>query len=176
MYPKTFRMLAGYCHVLEDRIIFAPRQELGIYRDIENLIKLRQRFAKIRGVMYPVFIFVTISSFYFTVIDLMGGEIISALLFLGLGIVLLRLILLYFLSNPTLMIKREDIVSLKFRKEITWLGVWPMFIIMFKKENGKIGRKILAMKYTLSEQGKEIAEDAIRIFKEEELLHQEINL
>lgn len=176
MYPKTFRMLAGYCHVLEDRIILAPREELGIYSNIENLVKLRQRFARIRAVMYPVFISVTVFSFYFTVTDLIGGEIISALFFLGLAIVLLRLILLYFLSNPTLMIKREDIVSLKFRKEITWLGIWPLFIVKFKKDNGKIGRKILAMKYTLSEQGKEIAKDAIRIFEEERMLQQEINL
>jgi hypothetical protein len=169
-------MLSGYCHVLEDRIIFTPSEDLGLYRNEENLLKLRQRFAKVRGVLYPIFIFFCLLGFYFTVVDMIAGEVISSLFFLGLAIVLLRIILLFILSNPTLMIKKDEIISMKFRKEITWLGIWPMFILKFTKGNGKIGRKIIAMKYTLSEPGKEIAEWAIRIFEEEGLLNQTINL
>jgi hypothetical protein len=37
--------------------------------------------------------------------------------------------------------------------------------------NGKIGRKLIVMKYTLSEYGKEVAEQAIELLNKEGLLN-----
>jgi hypothetical protein len=168
---RSFKMLQGYCHVFDDRLLFAPTNDLGIFKDDPDLKRIQARMIKIRGLLYPVFIFLTLLGFYFAIVDMMTGEIISSLFFLGLGIVLLRLLMIYLLSNPTLMIKRDKIISIKYRKEITLLGIWPMFVVKFAKENGKTGTKLLVMKYTLSEYGKEVAEQAIKIFNEEGLLN-----
>ena len=168
---RSFKMLQGYCHVLDDRLIFAPTNDLRIFKEDPDLKKVQSRMIKIRGMLYPVFIFLTLLGFYLATVDIIAGEIISSLFFLGLGIVILRLLMIYLLSNPTLMIKRDKIISIKYRKEITWLGIWPMFVVKFTKENGKVGRKLTVMKYTLSEYGKEVAEQAIQLLKEESLLN-----
>ena len=167
---RSFKMLQGFCHVLEDRLVFLPTDDLSVFNGDPALRILQTRMNRIRGLLYPVFIFSTLIGFYFAITNIIEGELISSLFFLGLGIVLLRLLLIYLLSNPILMIKREDIISIKFQKEITWLGIWPMFVVKFTKPNGKIGRKLIVMKYTLSEYGKEIADNAIELFNEEGLM------
>lgn len=168
---RSFKMLQGYCHVLEDRLVFLPTDDLGVFKEDPALRKIQSRMNRIRGLLYPVVIFLTLIGFYFAITNIIEDELISSLFFLGLGIVLLRLLLIYLLSNPTLMIKREDIISIKYQKEITWLGIWPMFVVKFKMANGKIGRKLIVMKYTLSEYGKEVAEQAIELLNKEGLLN-----
>ncbi len=167
-----FKMLAGgYCHVLEDRIVLCPTDDLRIYRTEADIHSLQKKGTQFRGILYPIVIFLTLTGFYFGIQDMIVGEIISSLLFLGMGIVLLRILLIYLLSNPTLMIKRDKIISIKYQKEITWLGIWPMFIIKFNKENGRTGRKLIVLKYTLSEYGKEVADHALNLMKQEGLLN-----
>jgi len=168
---RSFKMLQGYCHILDDKLVFIPTADLTILNEDPGLKKLQSGAMKIRALLYPVFIFLTLLGFYFAIVDIIAGEIISSLFFLGLGIVLLRLLMIYLLSNPTLMIKRDKIISVKYHKEITWLGIWPMFVVKFTKENGKVGKKLIVMKYTLSEYGKEVAEQAIRLLTEEGLLN-----
>lgn len=163
-------MLTAYCHVLPDRIIFTPQYEIGPFMDENVLMDMQKRSFKVRSILYPIFIFATLCSFYYTADCLLNREYLNGLFFLGLGIVLLRILLLYLFSNPTLSIKRDQIISIKPRKEIAWLGIWPMFIIRFTKENGKPGRKIIAMKYTMSDEGKQHYDMALLILQTEGLL------
>ena len=165
---RYFKMLSGYCHVLEDRLVFLPSPDLAVFKEDPALTKLQTRMAKIRGILYPIFIFFTLIGFYFTIYFILEGETVVSLLFLGMGIILLRILMIYLLSNPILMIKKENIISIKYQKEITLLGIWPMFVVKFTKSNGKIGRKLIVLKYTLSEYGKEIADHAMQLFQEED--------
>src|ERR1700722_8886331 len=107
---RSFKMLQGYCHVFDDRLLFAPTNDLRIFKDDPDLKRIQARMIKFRGLLYPVFIFLTLLGFYFAVVDIIEGEIVSSLFFLGLGIVLLRLLLIYLLSNPILMIKKDQII------------------------------------------------------------------
>ena len=157
---KKFLTKTGFCHILEDKIVFTPRGFVGIMGDLT-----------VEGRMMRILLFfglLTILIIYFAYVKYLENEIVWAGLFGIIGAYLIYGIIKGLNTSLHPIIDRSQIKEVKFIKAVKDLTS-PSFEIKFFDVKGKTRKRIITLPYP-SEKYKSNIHNAINIMREEGLL------
>ena len=154
---KKFHTKTGYCHVLEDRIVFTPRGFIGRLGDLTVEGHMKR--------ILLVFILLAIFVFYLAFESYQNDEIFWTGLFGVIGGYLIYGIITGLNTSMHPILDRKKIEKVKFRKAIT--GISPAnFEITFLNSNGKEMKRIITLLSPIDKNGLKI-QNAIRIMRDE---------
>lgn len=157
---KKFLTKNGYCHILEDKIVFTPRGFFGFMGDLT-----------IEGHMNRVLMLfgaIAVLIFYFAYINFLQSEFFWSGLFGAIGLYLIYGILKGLNTSAHPIIDRSQITEVKFVKEVKDLTL-PCFEVKFNSANRKIKKRMITLPKS-SAKNKANIHNAIRIMRDEGLI------
>lgn len=154
---KVFRTKSGYCHVLEDKIVLTRDGIVGNIADVTVG----------NSIARPLIIYglITIAFFLLAIKSINQGQILPALLFIILGLLLALGILKSLNNSATPVIDRDQIKQIEFKKAVPG-ATRAYFIVHFKNKNGQLKRRLIMLPGSLSG-GQSETEKALQIMTEE---------
>ena len=154
---KKFTTKTGYCHVLEDRIVFTPRSFIGRLGDLTIQGRMKR--------ILLVFTLLALFILYLAYENYRNNEIFWAGLFGVIGGYLIYGIIKGLNTSMHPIIQRAKIEKVKLRKAIQ--GISPAnFEITFRDAKGAEKKRIITLLSPIDENRLEI-QNAMRIMRDE---------
>ena len=146
---QKFRTKTGYCHILKDKIIFSTAGKIGNLDDI--VVKENSSLVLI---MYGILAAGLLVSGY---ANYLADNTPLAVVFGGIGLMLVNGIVRSINFSGTPLINRSDIQNVLFKK-----GIWGIsrarFEVIFKDSKGNLRKRLIMLPGAVSVDEKTIAE------------------
>ncbi len=107
----TFMTNPGYCHILDDQIVFAEQEKLQSFTNINS----KNRINNVR-MKYVLF---SIVNFILAFINLKNEQLSDTIFFVCLGLIFLTFILFTLNQSTTNLIKRSTIKTIRYKYAVT---------------------------------------------------------
>ncbi len=157
--PASFRTKIGFCHILEDRLVFNREAQ------IKEGLKLTTNHSMAKYLLlYGILLIVLGFAIYDT---FQKGKTGFPILFCLIGALYLYGWISCFFYSGTPVIYRKDIDKIVFKKGIAGI-TRGRFVVHFQKENGKKSMRMIMMLGVLTG-GKKGTADAMAVMKEHNL-------
>lgn len=157
----TFMTNPGYCHILDNQIVFAEQEKIQSFTKINSKNSINNVRIK--------YALLSVLNFIFAFINLKNEQLSDTIFFACLGLVFLTFILFSINKSTTNLIKRNKIKTIIHKKSI--LGLFgSRFIIFFEDEMGKIKKRLILLPGFYNNGNKE-TKKALEIMRREKLIN-----
>jgi len=141
---RTFKTKTGFCHILHDKIVLTRD---GIVGNVAK-VTVGNNIARI----FIIYGAISVGLFYFGFEAYKNGQTLQPILFGLIGLYLIYGIFNSLNNSATLVIDRQKIKDIRFKKAIKGL-TRSRFEVMFEDENGKVKKRLIKIKKTKCQQG-----------------------
>lgn len=158
---NVFMTNPGYCHILDDKIVFSEQIELQSYSQIGSKNKINQ--VRIKNLLILVLcLFLAYKNFS-------KNENIFTIVLIFSSLIILTRVLISYNESTSNQIFRDKITLIKFKKSI--LGIFgSRFVVYFIDENGETKKRFIYLPGFYNN-GKKETEKALTILRREKLIN-----